>query len=71
MQEQWTGGVTYLLGRFLTVQNPLISEKKKLKLQRLQITTEPWYATKKTTAGIRKLLVVKLRSRVLARGASD
>ena len=71
MQEQWTGGVTYLLGRFLTVQNPLISEKKRLKLQRLEITTEPWYATKKTNGRIRKLLAVKLGSRVLTRGASD
>ena len=64
MQKQWTGDVTYLLGRFLTVQNPLISEKKRFKLQRLQITTEPCYATKKPTGGIRKLLVVKLGAEV-------
>ena len=47
----------------LTVQNLLISEKKRLKLQRSQSTTEYWYATKKTSE-IRKVLVVKLGSQV-------
>ena len=40
MQKQWTGDVTQLLGRFLTVQNLLFSEKKLLKFQRLENTTK-------------------------------
>ena len=64
MQKQWTGDVTHPLGRFLTMQNLLISEEKRLKLQRSQNTTEPLYTTKETTSEMRKLLGVKLGSRI-------
>ena len=47
MQKQWTGDVTQLLGRFLTVQNLFFSEKKLLKFQRLENTTKT--ATSETT----------------------
>ena len=62
MQKQWTGAVTYLLNRFLTVQNLLISEKKLLEFETLQNTA------KKTTSKIRKLLEVELGPRVPRQG---
>ena len=46
--------VMYHLGWFLTIQNLLISEKKRWKWQRIQNTTEPWHTTKKAISEIQK-----------------